>query len=100
MIRTVAGDLWDFVNPSVPLVNLKTLEEPIEPTPATVKAVNIPTQDEPEVITFTSLSSSEQNHLQMLQSIYLHKLKTYNSKVKAINELRAKVQQTISRGNL
>jgi hypothetical protein len=112
VIRTAAGDLWDFVNPSVPLANLKTLEEPIEPTPATVKAVttpsstqtntlsNTPSPDEPEVITFASLSSSEQNHLQMLQSVYLHKLKTYDSKVKAMNELRAKVQQTISRGNL
>jgi hypothetical protein len=112
VIRTAAGDLWDFVNPSVPLANLKTLEEPIEPTPATVKAVttpsstqtntlsNTPSPDEPEVITFASLSSSEQNHLQMLQSLYLHKLKTYDSKVKAMNELRAKVQQTISRANL
>ena len=75
MIRTVAGDLWDFVNPSVPLVNLKTLEEPIEPILVTIKAVtipnstqtntlnNIPSPDELEVITFTSLSSSKQNHL-------------------------------------
>jgi ribosome biogenesis protein Nip4 len=36
----------------------------------------------------------------MLQSVYLHKLKTYDSKVKAMNELRAKVQQIISRKNL
>jgi hypothetical protein len=39
VIRTAAGDLWDFVNPSVPLANLKTLEEPIEPTLATIKAI-------------------------------------------------------------
>jgi hypothetical protein len=75
VIRTAAGDLWDFVNPSVPLANLKTLEEPIEPTLATIKAIitpssmqtntlnNNPSLDEPEVITFTSLNSSEQNHL-------------------------------------
>ena len=42
VIRIIAGDLWDFVNLSVPLVSLKTLEEPIEPIPVTVKAVTIP----------------------------------------------------------
>ena len=79
------------------------LEEPIEPIPAIIKVItisssiqtntlnNTPSPDEPEVITFTSLSSSEQNHLQILQSVYLHKFKTYNSKIKAMNELRAKV---------
>ncbi len=78
MIRTAAGDLWDFVNPSVPLASLKKLEETIEPTPATVKAVvtpsytpdnnlrNTPILVEPEVVTFSSLSTTEQNHLQML----------------------------------
>jgi len=79
VIQTVTGDLWDFVNPSVSLANLKRLEEPTEPTLVTVKAVNTPgfTQasntvnntpilDEPEVITFGSLITSKQNHLQML----------------------------------
>jgi hypothetical protein len=76
VIRTAAGDLWDFVNPSVSLANLKRLEEPTEPTLETVKAINtpgsiqasntvnnIPIPDELEVITFKSLIISEQNHL-------------------------------------
>jgi hypothetical protein len=37
VIRTAAGDLWDYVNPSVPLIQLKKLEESTKPTPETVK---------------------------------------------------------------
>jgi hypothetical protein len=37
VIRTAAGNLWDYVNPSVPLIQLKKLKEPTEPILETVK---------------------------------------------------------------
>ena len=106
VIRTAAGDLWDYVNPAIPTKRLKKLQEPVEPTPASVHTPSLTpssqTQDRNSLVirplvlitevTFSDLSASKQAQLQMLQNLYLYKLKAYKTKVKVINDLHNKVQ--------
>ena len=74
VIRTAAGDLWDYVNPAIPTKRLKKLQEPVEPTPASVHTPSLTpssqTQDgnssvagplaSTAEVTFSDLSASEQ----------------------------------------
>jgi len=105
VIQTAADkfQLWDYVNPKIQPGELKVLEIPVEPTPKSLRTPVTPAAEGVQAptaeISYSDLTAAERTQLQLKQNIYLHDLRTYDKKMEAMGDLRARIQSTISRRN-
>ena len=105
VIQTAADkfQLQDYVNPKIQPGELKVLEIPVEPTPKSLRTPVTPAaggvQAPTAKISYSDLTAAERTQLQLKQNIYLHDLRTYDKKMEAMGDLRARIQSTISRRN-
>jgi len=86
--KAYENEIWDFVNPSTPKAGLPTLEMPTEPK---VSDVN------PAKTCISKLKDLEKDTYQMLIHQYKQKVKIYNQKKAALQNLQFFIQEFISR---
>ncbi|KAH8748497.1 hypothetical protein F5882DRAFT_311384, partial [Hyaloscypha sp. PMI_1271] len=94
IIKTAAlkADVWDYINPQTPRDLLPTLQEPVRPTPSTVKPS---TARHPTL--FTALDDDEREHLRTLQADYIYDRAKYDKRKEGLVDMQIQIQATIDR---
>ena len=100
---SLRADVWAFVNPNTPANLLPLFQQPIRPSPNTVKAVSTPSTIESRLDSqsqgtlYSDLSLDEREYLRTLEADYNYNLKIYKRQKTGLTDVRFFIQQTINK---
>jgi hypothetical protein len=115
----ITGDIWEYVNPNVAVPPV--LKAPIRPTPALIRNAGASQSESTQPLgsgsqsestqtlgsgsqpvnsataAYANLTDEEKQYLLYLQREFEHDRKKYEEKVKAMKDLRVRIQESIKR---